>query len=227
MTTYSILIVEDEAIPAHYLKRHLEQAGHQVIGLATDASSTLHAFAQERSIDLVVMDIKLKGEIDGISLAKKLQQTAPVAILFTTAYADEAFLERAKAINTIGYLVKPIQPTTLLSTIEIGMSKFQPHTHTAHLHLCGESYFDTQEQLIQTDTHTVTLSNQEALLLKSFLDQPNLLFSKALLESILESFSPLGAGALRTTLWRLRKKLPPCLQIENIYNLGYKLKFLS
>ena len=227
MTNYTILIVEDEAIPAHYLKKYLEQVGHTVVDIVTNSRSAMHYFHDMPKIDLIVMDIKIKGSMDGIALAQKIQQSSSSAILFTTAYANEDFLERVKEINTIGYLVKPIQAETLLSTIEVGMSHYQANTYMRLMPLCKHSYFDIEEQSIIDNSVSVNLSHLEALLLSTFLEKQNLLFTHEQLENILESIEPRGAGALRTILWRLRKKLPECLVIENIYNLGYKIKFLS
>ena len=229
MTTYGILIVEDETIPAHYLKKCLEQAGHTVVDIVTNSKSAMHVLFGSQEINLVVMDIKIKGTMDGITLAQKIQQNTLSAILFTTAYADEDFLERAKDTNAIGYLVKPIQAETLLSTIEVGMSHYHAHIDTPLVPLCHHSSFDKEAQSItdnSDDSLSVKLSHHEALLLSTFIENPNLLYTHEQLESILESITPRGAGALRTILWRLRKKLPACLTIENIYNLGYRIKFL-
>jgi len=227
MTPYSILIVEDESIPAHYLKKTLEHIGHTVVGIASDKKSTQKLILEHKKLDLILMDIKIKGSIDGISLAKEIQINSSVAILFITAYSDDGFLQRAKEINSIGYLIKPIQSSTLLSTIEIGMSHFKSETTNKYIQICDDVVFDEDEQSIKSNSTSIFLSHQEALLLKMFLENKNLLFSTEQLEELLENISPIGDGALRTTLWRLRKKLPKCITIENIYNSGYKLKFLS
>jgi len=227
MTKYTILIVEDESIPAHYIKKVLKKSGHMVIGIARDSQTALHYILTNSNVDLVMMDIKINGKHDGIALAKKIQLYLSVAILFTTGYTDEMFLDRAKEINSIGYLVKPIQAETLLSTIEVGMSHFQKDKVRESILICKDTIFNQSEQSIKMNSSTINLSSQETLLLKTFLKQKNLLFSTQQLEDILEKVSPLGEGALRTTLWRLRKKLPKCITIENIYNLGYKIKILS
>jgi len=228
MTAYTILIVEDETIAAHYLKKQLEHAGHSVIGIVKESVSALDYFSNtSQKIDLVLMDIKIKGAIDGIALAKKIQNRSnTTAILFTTAYADDDFLQRAKETNSIGYLVKPIQGNTLLSTIEIGMSHFHPNEVEHLYHLCDDTYFDEEEQILTSEAKTIPLSHQERLILKTMLKNNTHVTTTQELEVILEDIMPLGSGTLRTILWRLRKKLPECMTIENIYNLGYKVKYL-
>jgi len=114
MSTYNILIVEDEFIPANYLKKILQQSGHKVIGIADSKESVMTYLDNQIEIDLILMNIKVKGKSDGIETAKIIQSHIPINILFLSAYSDADFLERTKDISSIGYLVKPIQAKTLL-----------------------------------------------------------------------------------------------------------------
>jgi len=232
MTAYRILLVEDESISALYLRKTLEKSGHTVVGTADSADTAIEILLSGSDINLVLMDIKIKGSTDGITLAKRVQEYTQSAILFTTAYTDEEFLERAKDINAIGYLIKPIQSDTLLSMIEVGMSRYTPHniSHyytSSSIELCEDIIFNIQEQSIESPSHSISLSYQETQLLKIFMENRNMLFSVYQLEEMLEEISTLKGGAIRTTLWRLRKKLPKCITIENIYKSGYKIKLLS
>ncbi len=232
MTAYKIIIVEDESISALYLRKTLERSGHMVVGTAANSDSAIEILLSNSDVNLVLMDIKIKGYIDGITLAKRMQEYTQSAILFTTAYADEEFLDRAKEINAIGYLIKPIQADTLLSMIEVGMSRYVPHdliqnNNPQTIEICSDAVLYIQEQSIKYQSKSVSLSHQETQLLKIFIENPNLLFTAYQLEEILEKISKVKGGALRTTLWRLRKKLPNCITIENTYKSGYKLKLLS
>jgi len=228
MIPYTILIVEDEVIPANYLKKQLEQAKHKVLAITKDMDSTLEYFSNNsEKINLVLMDVKIKGKVDGIALAKEIQKISyATAILFTTAYTDNDFLQRAKEVNSIGYLVKPIQKNTLLSTIEINMSHFQPQNTKQIYYLCDNTYFNEIEQTIISNNNSIVLSQPEFLILKTFLKNKHQCTSIKEIASILENITPLKNATLRTLIWRLRKKLPKCLIIENIYNLGYKIKIL-
>jgi DNA-binding response OmpR family regulator len=223
MTRYNILIVEDESIPAHYLKKVLTHATHNVVAIANSRESVLKHINADIKVDLILMDIKIKGSRDGIMVAKEIQSQCVCAILFISAYTDSSFLDRAKDINSIGYLVKPVQPDTLLSTIEIGMSQFKSQSDIEVL--CDGSVFNAKEQTIKKDRDIMDLSHHESVLLSLFLQKKNMLLSVEQLESVLCQNEPLGQGALRTVIWRLRKKLPSCISIENIYNSGYKIKF--
>lgn len=101
-----ILVVEDEALNALYISSVLEVCGYDVIGVTATAAGALEA-AADRPPDLVLMDITLRGEIDGIAAARSLQERLGVPILFVTAHADAPTLERARATNPAGYLIKP------------------------------------------------------------------------------------------------------------------------
>jgi response regulator of citrate/malate metabolism len=142
MSRYKILIVEDEFIPANYLRKILQQSGHKVIGIADSKESVMKYIDTKTEIDLVLMDIRIKGKSDGIQIAKIIQSYMPINILFLSAYSDTDFLERAKDINSIGYLVKPIQAKTLLSTIEIGMSQSKSTMLPDTISLCAGMIFD-------------------------------------------------------------------------------------
>jgi DNA-binding response OmpR family regulator len=226
MSKYNILIVEDEIIAANYLKKILEKSGHRVVGIADSRESAMrYTYKDSVAVDLVLMDIKIKGKEDGITLAREMQSYLPIAVLFISAYSDRDYLERAKDIDVIGYLVKPIQHTTLLSTIEVGMAHFKANNSKSIIPLCDKIVFDIQHQLIEGETEHIELSQQESIVLKTLLlNKPNLTTIEEL-EDELFSCNVSGEGALRTTIWRLRKKLPQCLSIETVYKSGYKIKY--
>jgi DNA-binding response OmpR family regulator len=227
MSKYNILIVEDELIPANYLKKILQKYGHNVVGIANSEQTAMAYINQDISIDLVLMDIKIQGEKDGIATAKMMQSSKSVAILFISAYADTDFLERAKDINTIGYLVKPIQSNTLLTTIEVGMSHIpnRDFNSSTLIPLCHKIVFDKENQLIKSEEKTINLSYRETIILETLISKREILISTEEIEAKLYEFDPHGEGALRTTIWRLRKKLPSCVIIENVYKSGYKIRF--
>lgn len=225
MTTYNILIVEDEFIPANYLKKILTQSGHRVLGIADSKRSALSYIHSQTIPDLVLMDIMLKGDKDGIDVAKTIQLHARSAILFISACSDASFLDRAIGTNSIGYLVKPITADTLLSTIEIGMAHYHKEQSNTIIPLCDEAIFDTVEKNIRQGRKITDLPKHEAIVLDTLIKGKNTIISAEHLKSILDEDEPISEGALRTVIWRLRKKLPLCVSIDNIYSSGYKISF--
>jgi len=123
-TKPKILIVEDEAIVAANIADRLVEDGYEVIGIA-DSGADAIAYAQVTAPDLVLMDIVLKGEIDGITAAEAIRSYSTIPIIYMTAYADEKTLQRAKSSQPLAYIIKPFRTQELKVTIEIALNKHQ------------------------------------------------------------------------------------------------------
>jgi len=124
MKPKKILIVEDEGIVALDLQDRLEQLGYEVCGIADTAKIALK-MAAKHSPDLVLMDIVLKGERDGISAARQINELFGIPVVFLTAYADEKTLARAKKSHPHGYIVKPFNAQMLRSNIEMALHRHE------------------------------------------------------------------------------------------------------
>ena len=122
MSDDRILIVEDERIIALDLKRRLERFGYSVVGLASEANEAI-AMAGREMPDLVLMDIMLSGDADGVSAATEIRRLYRIPVVFLTAYADEATIQRAKIAEPLGYVLKPFKERELHTTIDIGLYK--------------------------------------------------------------------------------------------------------
>jgi two-component system cell cycle sensor histidine kinase/response regulator CckA len=120
----TILVVEDERVVARDIQRSLVDLGYKVPSTASSADQAIR-LASERCPDLVLMDIRIKGERDGIETATILRQRFDVPIVYLTAYADEATVERAKLTQPFGYLMKPVKTYELRSAIEIALFKHE------------------------------------------------------------------------------------------------------
>jgi PAS domain S-box-containing protein len=116
------LIVEDEFVVAENLRTDLESMGYEVVGLASSGKEAIELARQDKP-DLVLMDIKLLGGMDGIQTAIHLRQELDVPVVFLTAFADESFLARAKLAEPLGYLVKPYERKGLRASIEVAHYK--------------------------------------------------------------------------------------------------------
>lgn len=119
-----ILVVEDEVIVARTIASQLSQLGYIVTGTASSGKVAI-AKASETQPELVLMDIILKGEMDGIATAIQIREQLDVPIIYLTAYGDEHTLERAKITQPFGYIVKPFTTKDLRIAIEIGLLKHQ------------------------------------------------------------------------------------------------------
>jgi diguanylate cyclase (GGDEF)-like protein/PAS domain S-box-containing protein len=115
-----ILVVEDETIVAKDLQQTLCDMGYDAFAIAATAEEAM-ARASERSPDLVMMDIRLKGQADGIKTAAILKQKCGSAVIYLTAHADDTTIQRAKKTEPYGYLLKPVKSAELRGMIEIAL----------------------------------------------------------------------------------------------------------
>lgn len=124
MTQETILIVEDEAITAMDMKASLKKLNYNVCDVATTGAKAVAA-AEKYHPNLIIMDIFLKDEVDGIEAAKIISHRLHIPIIFTTAYSDSATFERAKSVIPYGYLTKPFEIAELRIAIELALFKYK------------------------------------------------------------------------------------------------------
>lgn len=122
---HNIVIVEDEGLIAIDLQRRLERAGYRVPAVAGTANEALEVI-REKSPDLILMDIQLQGNADGIQVAEQVRRDFDIPVVYLTAYEDSRTLERASQTHAFGYIKKPIDSASLQGSIEIAISK---HRH--------------------------------------------------------------------------------------------------
>jgi PAS domain S-box-containing protein len=120
----NILIVEDEAITALDIKRKLEYWGYNVLEIAHKGSDAIE-FALKLKPDLILMDIILRGELDGIETAGEIKKKCDIPVIYLTAHSEEKIMERAKYTEPYGYLIKPIDDKELFFALESAIYKFK------------------------------------------------------------------------------------------------------
>lgn len=124
MENIDILVVEDESIISMDIQARLINSGYNVTGAVRSGAAALE-FLDKNHADLVLMDIMLEGELDGIDTAKDIMKRHDIPIIYITAYADDVTLRRAKSENTFGYVLKPFNENDLRVTIEMGLFRFK------------------------------------------------------------------------------------------------------
>lgn len=124
MAIPKILVVEDEVIVAKTIAGQLQQLGYSVADTASSGIAAI-AKAAETQPDLILMDIVLKGEMDGVTAATQIRAERNIPIIYLTAYADDHTLQRAKLTQPFGYVIKPFTANDLRVAIEMGLFKHQ------------------------------------------------------------------------------------------------------
>ena len=116
-TPLKVLLVEDEAIIAMRMEMELESRGYTVCQSVSNGEDAIKS-AEAHHPDVVLMDIRLAGRMDGIEASQRILAIQPVSIIFMSGYADEAVKARAMELSPLGYLEKPINMDRLASTIQ-------------------------------------------------------------------------------------------------------------
>jgi len=142
MKTLTLVIVEDQAIVANYIKAILENVGYKVIGTFATAEDAL-LFLQNNKTDLVLMDIMLEGKLTGIDAANILIKTNDLPIIFLTALSDPATLELAKRTSPYAYIVKPFEENDLVHRVAFAIQKHKSDAKVTRTRL--QAIFEGQE----------------------------------------------------------------------------------
>lgn len=117
-----IMVVEDERIVAMHLRQELTKLGYQVVGVVGSGKQALEKVS-ELHPDVMLMDIHIEGELDGIETAARLPEELEIPVVFLTAYSEDATLARARAMKPYGYLVKPFAARELHATIQMTLER--------------------------------------------------------------------------------------------------------
>jgi signal transduction histidine kinase len=117
-----ILIVEDESIIAMTLRHTLEDLRYEVIDAVPSGDAAIQAVSKG-GIDLILMDININGDIDGIETAARIRQKHNIPIVYLTSYADDRTISRAEKTGSLGYILKPFKGREVMAAIQIAMNK--------------------------------------------------------------------------------------------------------
>jgi CheY-like chemotaxis protein len=115
-----VLVVEDEAVVALHLRQGLTKLGYTLAGVATNGEQALKMI-QEVFPDLVLMDIHIQGELDGIETAKRIPRYLHIPVIYLTAYSEDTTLKRAGDTHPYGYLIKPFLDRELHATMKMAL----------------------------------------------------------------------------------------------------------
>lgn len=152
MKKVKIMVVEDEAVVIADIKMSLTGLGYDVCAVATSGEDAIKK-AEEIIPDLILMDIKLAGGMDGIATAKVIHSRFDIPVIYLTAYVNEDYLKRAKKTEPFGYLTKPIVHKELQANIEMALFKHaidrQLSDKNAHLNRIMNSTVDSMAEMIR------------------------------------------------------------------------------
>ncbi len=225
MSKNKILIVEDETIVALEIQKALESFDYEVTDIATDYESALLS-VEENSPDIILMDINLGEDKDGIDIAKEIQNSYNIPIIFTTAYSDEETINRAIRTNPISYLIKPFKREELKSNILLGLYKSKNSDKTKIdkklLNLGYQYFYDEDLDKLYYKELYIKLGLKERKLLRILIEEKGKIVSFEEIEYKIWNTHIVSSSTLRTLIYRLRSKLHYDL-IETIPNVGCRI----
>lgn len=123
MAKTNVLVVEDESIVSKDIQHSLKKLGYNVVGASSTGEKAVE-LAMEMKPDIILMDIMLKGEMNGIETAEQIREELSIPVIYLTAYADESTLTKAKITEPYGYIIKPFKEVDLHTSIEMALYKY-------------------------------------------------------------------------------------------------------
>lgn len=156
-----VLVVEDESFVAEYIQTLLESFFEVTVEIASSGNEALERIAMDKT-DLILMDILLTGDMDGIETAEKIHALYDIPLIYLTAHDDEEFLQRAKITDPFGYMIKPIQPREFEAVVTIALQQYRNKALLSHDSYITKSLKKIYHPLIITDKFGKITSINEA-----------------------------------------------------------------
>lgn len=223
-----ILIVEDEFSVASYIRELLKKSGYPVPAIAGCFEDALDA-CQQKAPTLILMDINLKSKVDGIEAAERLKSRFDFALIFITAYGDEAIINRAEKLKPHGYLVKPVNAGTVLATVQTVLRRYVDEqsglssSRDEKIILRDDlHYYPHRSVLVNGDKQT-HLSGQERRLLNVLCKNRKRIVTAEAIEEHVWPMECVSDCAVASLVYRLRKKLPGDEVVRTVVGIGYCL----
>ena len=140
MKSLNIHIIEDEPLIAETIKTVLEKENHKITGISLRGKDAIYDIEHLKP-DLVLVDIMIKGDLDGVEIVSHLKKKLDIPFIYLTSLSDEKTLERVKATNPSGFIVKPFNEYTLTSNIELAYHKYQTTQSDIAVNTQSDSFF--------------------------------------------------------------------------------------
>ncbi|MFC1516132.1 response regulator [Thermodesulfobacteriota bacterium] len=160
-----IMIVDDEAVITLGLQQRLSTMGYEVVGMCHSGDESLEK-ARRLKPDLILMDIKIPGNLDGIAAAGIVKAELDIPVIFLTAFAEDQIIKRAKQAQPYGYIVKPVQDLELKAAVEVALYKNDMEQHLRESEQQYRSMIDAMGDAIHVVNRDLRILTANPLLIK-------------------------------------------------------------
>lgn len=221
-----VLIVEDEVIVSMELSSYIKSLGFEVVACANNAKDA-YSLAIDYKPHIILMDINIKGSVDGIDTSSMILNEISTVIVYLTAFCDEETIERAIKTNPSGYLIKPFNKKELFASLKIASLKYENSKKDLILKkgdiiLDDEFSYDTKNKQLIYCSEYVHLTKREVELLNLLLEHKNSIVSLYEMENEIWPEKTPNESTRRALVSRLRSKMKYKF-IETIPSIGYRI----
>ena len=200
MANTNVFILEDENIVAKDIEQSLKKLGYNVVGIASSGEKVKELLTEGIAPDIFLMDIMIKGDMNGIEVAEFVKENYGLPVIFLTAYADENTLSKAKITEPYGYILKPFKEIDLHTTIEMALYK---HQKTVEIKKELEVYSSLASET-QNGKDYIFVKNKSRLIKIGVED----LFYVEALKDYVNFYSKHGKYTIHSTMKDVESKLP-------------------
>ena len=218
---YKILIVEDEAITAEYLKMILEKRGWEVVDIVDNGEDAIKNI-QQYCPQLVLMDIMIKGPKSGCEVAMHIRRISSCSIVFITAYADDEMINYAMEVRADGYIIKPYSEREIIATVSLLSAKHNNQSKLKISKIEGGFYFNHETNLLYKNFEAVQFGPKALKLIQILCNHKD---SYVTYENLYAHIwgNELNLKKLQMLIYRIREICQSDF-IENINSVGYQIK---
>jgi len=243
-----ILIVEDDEVTAMHLKMALKKLDYEVVSIAENTIQARNKIKIYEP-DAILLDISLQEETDGIDLASYIRRTHAIPFIYLSSHSNSKVLDVAKVTEPYGYIVKPFDPKSLHSTIQMALYKFEEErklkedmsslqvskeqlekllynkkvSDRPQVHFASHYYLDISTFETFYKNEKIKLTKKENAIIRLLVSQLGLVVSFNQAMSYVWEEEGATENSVRTLVWRLRKKLPSDI-ILNASGMGYYIE---
>lgn len=231
MQPKEILIVEDELITARYLKNIITKMGTQVQHMLDNGEAVLTLLETYRP-DMIMMDINIKGMMDGLQLTSIISNKYQIPVIFITAYCDNETLSNAIKLSPYGYVVKPFTDVDISIAIKLAHQRYlenYPDTVASNIgkiQLSIHCWYDYENEILYSHEREVVLNVKQNQLLRLLIKYKNMSVSQEMIEQTLWPDSVPAESSVRTLVYTIRKQAPSMI-IETQSKVGYILRTIN
>ncbi len=165
MENIRILIIEDELFEAQHLALNLQQIGYHTVEIVNTGEEAISRIAQNNNVDLLIVDIVLPGDIDGIEAVKQIRQSYDIPCIFLTAHVNDELIERAERSRPYAYLLKPYKIREMEFMVKMSLARFKMEKEQAALVMLAQSDLRQAHKVIKHANEAIVIIDENGLIL--------------------------------------------------------------